>query len=525
MKTFQGSHPDTRDLIAYAEGRLAAAEAAAIATHTEQCPACRALVEQGGKVADPSGLPETTPDIPQELASHPRYKVLQRLGAGGMGTVYLAEHLRLGRPVALMVKRFLTEITAVARLDHENIVRAHDADEAGGLHFLVMEYVEGVSLASYLDQKGALPVRVACTLARQVALGLQHAHSQSPPIIHRDIKPGNLLLTRKGKVKIADFGLARLGLKVPGMGLTRTGVGMGTPEYMPPEQARDASRADARSDIYSLGVVLYEMLAGRRPFAESNTFDLMLAHVQREPAPLHGPDSQVPEQLSGIVARMLAKDPGQRYQTAEEVAQALLPFCKGGQQPGPNPGPKVGDTITGVLGMKFAWVPPGKSWLGGGGGKPGTKECTLPKGLWCGVYPVTQAEWQAVMGSNPSAFGGNPRHPVENVSWDDVQQFLAKLKAQNPRGGLLYRLPTEEEWEYSCRGGPLSKPQSSYHFYFARSRTDLTAAPTNDLSSHQANFGGTLQRTSEVGLYLPNPLGIHDLHGNVWEWTSSSERP
>jgi formylglycine-generating enzyme required for sulfatase activity len=192
---------------------------------------------------------------------------------------------------------------------------------------------------------------------------------------------------------------------------------------------------------------------------------------------------------------------------------------------------RVGETISNDLGMQFAWVPPGKSWLGGGGGTPGSKEFTLPKGLWCGVYPVTQAEWRAVMGNNPShhkpflgLFGQDTsRHPVEQVSWDDVQQFLAKLNGQNPRGGLVYRLPTEEEWEYTCRGGPLSKPQSSYHFYFARSRTDLTPAPTNDLSSHQANFNNTLQRTSEVGLYLPNPLGIHDLHGNVWEWTSSSE--
>ena len=184
--------------------------------------------------------------------------------------------------------------------------------------------------------------------------------------------------------------------------------------------------------------------------------------------------------------------------------------------------------------MKFAWVPPGRSWLGGGGGNPGTQEFTLPKGLWCGVYPVTQAEWQAVMGNNPSHFAGNPRHPVEQVSWNDVQEFLQKLNSRLADGGLTFRLPSEEEWEYICRGGPISQAQSAYHFYFARSKTDLTSAPTNDLSSRQANFDGNhpagsaskgpyLQATSEVGLYLPNPLGIYDLHGNVWEWTSTPE--
>jgi formylglycine-generating enzyme required for sulfatase activity len=186
------------------------------------------------------------------------------------------------------------------------------------------------------------------------------------------------------------------------------------------------------------------------------------------------------------------------------------------------------------LGLRLAWVPPGTSWLGGGGGKRGRKKFTLGQGLWCGVYPVTQAEWQAVMGDNPSYFSGNPRHPVEQVSWDDVQEFLQKFNARLAGSGLAYRLPGEEEWEYICRGGPLPQSQSGYHFYLARSSTDLTPAPSNDLSSTQANFDGTypagsapkgpyLEATSEVGMYLPNPLGIYDLHGNVWEWTSTPE--
>jgi formylglycine-generating enzyme required for sulfatase activity len=193
-----------------------------------------------------------------------------------------------------------------------------------------------------------------------------------------------------------------------------------------------------------------------------------------------------------------------------------------------------GDTITNSLGMAFAWVPPGDSWLGGGDGKPGTKAFTLKQGLWCGVYPVTQAEWQAVMGGNPSNWKDNPRCPVEQVSCIDAEKFIATLNQRVGADGLAYRLPTEDEWEYICRGGPISKDQSKYHFYFARSKDDLTPVPTNDLSSTQANFDGNhpagsaskgpyLQHTSEVGLYLPNPLGIYDLAGNVWEWTSTQE--
>jgi formylglycine-generating enzyme required for sulfatase activity len=179
-------------------------------------------------------------------------------------------------------------------------------------------------------------------------------------------------------------------------------------------------------------------------------------------------------------------------------------------------GHKIGDTIevslNEALRMKLVWVPPGLSWLGGGDDKRGTQEFTLAKGLWCGVYPVTQAEWQAVMGNNPSNFAGNPRHPVEQVSWNDVQEFLNQLNYRLDDSGLTYRLPSTEEWEYICRGGPIIQAQSAFDFYFARSK------PTNFL---QANFGS--QATSEVGLDLPNPLGIYDLHGNVWEWTSTPE--
>jgi serine/threonine protein kinase len=356
MPTTPGSHPEPRQLALYADRQLSPDEAEAVARHLLVCPGCRALVEPLSRADTPSDisptagpvtsawvsgpLPSEAATLP-ELASHPRYQIVRVLGEGGMGTVYLAEQIKMGRrrvvlkvirrellSEARMVQRFQAEVEAVARLDHPNIVRAHDKDEADGLHFLVMEFIEGVSLAEYLKQQGPLPVQLACNLARQVAVGLHYAHSQDPPIIHRDIKPGNLLLMTSGQVKILDFGLARLGRKqLAGEGLTRTGVGMGTPEFMAPEQARDASRTDGRSDIYSLGATLYALLAGRPPFVEANSFDVMLAHVQREPEPVSRHRAEVPETLSAVVSRMLAKDPARRYQTAEEVARVLMPFC------------------------------------------------------------------------------------------------------------------------------------------------------------------------------------------------------
>jgi formylglycine-generating enzyme required for sulfatase activity len=190
--------------------------------------------------------------------------------------------------------------------------------------------------------------------------------------------------------------------------------------------------------------------------------------------------------------------------------------------------------LTETQSITMGWVPPGDSWLGGGGGMEGTISFTLEKDLWCGIYPVTQEQWQAVMGNNPSHFSGNPKNPVEQVSWDDVQVFLQKLNAVSSRSGFLYRLPTADEWEYILRGGPIPKCQSQYHYYFALSKTDLTAVGSNDLSSTQANFNGDypggygkqgpyLRTTSPVGSYLPNPLGMYDMHGNVWEWTSTED--
>jgi hypothetical protein len=285
-------------------------------------------------------------NLPPELASHPRYHILRELGRGGMGVVYQARQTMMDRPVAIKViskalldnpgalERFHREVKAAAKLSHPNIVTAYDAERAGDLHMLVMEFVPGQSLAELLQKKGPLPVAQACHFVRQAALGLQHAADQG--MVHRDIKPQNLMLTPKGQVKILDFGLAKVASeRSQGSGLTSANTYMGTPDYSAPEQATDARSADIRADIYSLGCTLYCLLAGEPPFRSETDIKTILAHLEKEATPLPELRPDVPPELWAVVARMLAKDPAKRYQRPAEVAQALAPFCKPGTKATP----------------------------------------------------------------------------------------------------------------------------------------------------------------------------------------------
>lgn len=273
-----------------------------------------------------------------------KYKLLEVLGHGGMGAVFKAEHTILRRMVAIKilapdlmkapeaVARFRHEARAVAALSHPNIVSGYDADYVGETHFLVMEYVEGLDLESWFTEyKGrAIPVGVVCEFVRQAALGLQHAHERG--MVHRDVKPANILLTQDSRdeppvVKILDLGLSRfVSESVEDSSLTRTGQIMGTPEYISPEQARNTRQADIRSDIYSLGCTLFRLLAGRPPFDAINAVESITARVTEEPPRLCTVRSDVSDELDAVVARMMARLPENRYQTPAEVADALAPF-------------------------------------------------------------------------------------------------------------------------------------------------------------------------------------------------------
>jgi serine/threonine protein kinase len=264
------------------------------------------------------------------------FHILRRLGQGGMGHVYLAEQLSLKRKVALKLlrpdvasngtalQRFKAEAENLARLTHANIVQVYDFKESGGQWYMALEYVEGRNLREFLAKKGPPDVLLGLSIMRQVAAALLRASEFG--IIHRDIKPENILLTKKGEVKVADFGLSRVlagdGAPAGGLNITQSGVTMGTPLYMSPEQVQ-GTPVDPRTDIYSFGVTCYHMLAGHPPFQGKTPFDVAVKHVKDEPEPLSAIRPDLPPELCAIIHRMMAKDPAGRYQSSRELLKDL----------------------------------------------------------------------------------------------------------------------------------------------------------------------------------------------------------
>jgi len=444
-----------------------------------------------------------------------QYRIIEKIGEGGMGVVYLAEDTEMrNRPVAIKVlppvlsrnKRAVENlrgeaITAI-RLNHPNIVRLYGFHSDGDIRFLVMEYIDGVTLEEKIFNSPSKKLNLDKTIevAEQVAKALDYAHSQSPPVIHRDLKSSNVMIDKNGSVKVLDFSIAR---EIHDSYTTITGKGdtSGTLPYMSPEQVR-GQRPAPSMDIYSLGIICYECLNGKVPFY---TGELTYQIIHEKPAFIEG----VPDYTNDTIRKILAKDSGERPKTAEELVKLLT-------QTKPEPiaasriisGSKAGDVITNSIGMKLSFIPAGEFMMGSPSSESQRESDESPqhrvkisKGFYMGIYEVTQAQYKAVMDGNPSYFKGD-NLPVEEVSWNDATEFCKKLSRKE---GKTYRLPTEAEWEYACRAG------SQTRFCFGDSDSGLDEYAW-------CGYKKSGKQTHLVGQKKPNAFGLYDMHGNVWEW-------
>src|ERR687884_765741 len=263
-----------------------------------------------------------------------RYRIVRKLGAGGMADVYLAEDQELGRRVAIkilndrhaaddsFIERFRREAKNAAGLSHPNIVSIYDRGEAEGTYYIAMEFLDGRSLKELIVSRGPTPIRIAIEYTRQILAAIGYAHRHG--IVHRDIKPHNVVVDPEGRLKVTDFGIARSGASQ----MTEVGSIIGTAQYLSPEQARGAP-VDQTSDLYSVGVVLYEMLTGKVPFTGDSPVEIAMKHLSAVPKPPSALRPEVPHDLDMIVLRALAKDPEERYQTAEEMDADLARVSRG----------------------------------------------------------------------------------------------------------------------------------------------------------------------------------------------------
>lgn len=449
----------------------------------------------------------------------PKFEIISRIGKGGMASVYKAIQKNLDIVVALkvihlnlvhdttFVDRFIREARIGASLTHPNIVRMYDVGNIGDLHYISMEYIEGQDLRAYLRKTGLADETRLIKLITPIAEALEYAHKQG--IIHRDIKSANILISTDGVPKLTDFGIANAATETK---LTQTGSIMGTPEYMSPEQALGKT-VDFKTDLYSLGMVMYECLTGNLPLKGENQLGTMFRIINEEPEHINT-KTVISQELSNLIMTLLHKN-------AESRPRLISPFLKSQetvidyryepiekkQKPTPPKFPQLYTPQNNKVDRYFSpnnmiLVEGGEFMMGnsqGASDEAPVHRVRLDDFYIC-RYLVTQSEWNEVMKRNPSHFKG-ALFPVDSVSWEDTQRFLSKISKLT---GNQYRLPTEAEWEYAARGGALSK---GYHYAGSDFLDEVAWYDQNAESS-----------THKVGKKLPNELGLYDMNGNLWEW-------
>jgi len=469
------------------------------------------------------------------------YEVLSLLGEGGMGEVYLAREKLIGRQVAIkrlsrhltqdpqFTERFFNEARIQSQLIHPSIVTFFSLFEHEGLYHMVLEYAPGSTLRHLIQQTGPIPEQRAIPIFRQILTALEHAHGKG--IIHRDIKPSNIMIGAGDSVKVMDFGIARI---VQDSHLTKTGSKLGTPAYMSPEQVRARKDIDHRSDIFSAGIVFYEMLTGRLPYLCNTESDYeIMDEIVRKPLPDPREVYQFISDASvDLLPRVCAKDREQRPSSREVIAaidgkpmHSILDSTIKHQILESQTSSVQSSIRTGNM----IFIEGGSYMMGSNEGYDDEKPVHKVKlnSFYVGKCEVTQMEWVAVMGSNPSRWKGD-NLPVESVSWYDAIAYCNKLSiteglspcysigvntipADWSEGTIDidwsadgYRLPTEAEWEYAARGGNQSK---GYQY-----------SGSNDIGKVAWYLGNSGRKTLTVGTKQANELGIHDMSGNVWEW-------
>lgn len=478
------------------------------------------------------------------------YRIVEKLGGGGMGDVYLAEDTQLHCLVALKIPRFeVTDVKLVERfyrearlaqsIPHPLICPVYDFGEVDGVHYLTMPYIEGTPLDQLVGSDRPWPERRAAELVRRLALAVQALHQRQ--VIHRDLKPHNIILRANDEPVLVDFGLARaLG---EAQHLTSKGNTLGTPAYMAPEQIDSKlGQPGPAADVYSLGVILYELLTGCRPFEADNLMSLFFQVLNEPPPVLSSRCPGLDSRLEALCQKALAKKPGDRYASMAELATALGELHASALNLSPPPvfrkhpdrvpvpetipdlaaavretasrlqsAKRLPGEITNSLGMAFVLVRRGTFLMGSPPDERGRfadesqHPVTLTRDFYLASCPVTQALWREVTGESRSRFRGDNR-PVERVSWEDCQEFCRQLARLDDRP---YRLPTEAEWEYACRAG------TSTAYFFGASLSSLRA---NCDHRDPTGQGTTRGAPTPAGTFPANAWGLYDMHGNVSEW-------